>query len=99
MSDSDPVTRGEFEMLKQVVSDNQARLLSIDEHGTRGVGIVQVQLNEVIKDLAELKTSFESEKQMRKQSGRWRIDTVIAFMAMIAAIVLTAADLLTRSHG
>lgn len=99
MPDTDWVTRGEFDLLKQIVADNQQRLLSIDEHGTRGVGIVQVQLNEVIKDLAELKLSHEQEKASRRATGKWLIGTVIAFMAMAAAVIITVADLATKTHG
>lgn len=98
MPESDLVTRGEFDLLKQIVADNQMRLLSIDEHGTRGVGIVQVQLNEVIKDLADLKLSHEQEKQARRTTGKWLVGTIIAFMVMAATVLGTVVQL-ASTHG
>jgi len=51
----DDVTRGEFDLLKQIVASNQARLEGIDQGGTKGVAVVQTQLVDVVKDITELK--------------------------------------------
>lgn len=55
------VTRGEFEMLRQQVGDNARRLDSIDASGTRGVGIVQVQLTDLAKDVAALRAQLHED--------------------------------------
>lgn len=51
-----PPTRGEFELLRQIVAGQGARLETIDSSGTKGVAVVQAQMTDVVKDLAELKT-------------------------------------------
>lgn len=91
------VTRGEFDMLKQMVSDQATRLTAIDDHGTRGVGIVQAQLVDVIKDLQDLQTSVnakftahelvhEKEEAQRKTDRRWRIGTALTALGAIGGL-------------
>lgn len=48
-------TGREFDMLRATVAANQARLNDIDDHGTKGVAGLQVQLTELVKDVLELK--------------------------------------------
>jgi hypothetical protein len=84
------VTRGEFDMLKSQVTDSARRIDAIDQSGTRGVGIVQVQLTDLAKDVAALGARMdthdrehESEARDRRSSRRWMVATAIAFMAML----------------
>lgn len=55
------ITRGEFDLLKGMVERNASRTDDLDNHGTRGVGVIQSQLTDVIKDLAEVKAETKAE--------------------------------------
>jgi translation initiation factor 2 gamma subunit (eIF-2gamma) len=93
------VTRGEFELLKQIVASNQARLEGIDQGGTKGVAVVQTQLIEVVKDLTELKAEVnarfdahlkehDQEALARSANRRWAIGTFIAALAIVVTLLL-----------
>lgn len=95
---SDEISRGEFDLLRQIVAANQARLEGIDQGGTRGVGVVQAQLVDVVKDLAELKADVNSrfdahqrvhdqDQRDRAAQRRWAITTAIAVLVLLAAIL------------
>jgi hypothetical protein len=95
----DLVTRGEFELLRQMVTTNETRLASIDQGGTRGVGIVQSQLTDVVKDLVELKADInarfdahmkthEQDERDRVTARRYTLTTIIAAMAVIVGLLL-----------
>lgn len=55
MTEQSP-SRGEFDLLRQIVAGQGQRLETIDSSGTKGVAVVQAQMTDVVKDLAELKT-------------------------------------------
>ena len=107
MTDNQP-TRGEFDLLRQMVTANQTRLDTIDAAGTRGVGVVQAQLVEVVKDLTELKADVnkrfdahqnvhEQDQRDRAAGRRWLIGTLIAAVVMLTAILALAVNIAT--HG
>ena len=92
------VSRGEFDLLKQIVNSNQMRLESMDQGGSRGVGVVQAQLTEVARDLAELKAEVdkrfdrhqlvhEQEADQRVAGRRWSVGTVLAILTLLVAIL------------
>jgi hypothetical protein len=96
---SDAVTRGEFELLKTIVSSNQARLEGMDQVGTKGVAVVQTQLNEVVRDLVELKAEVDKrfdahqrqhmqEQKDRIAGRRWAIATCVAALAIVVTLLL-----------
>lgn len=93
------VTRGEFDLLKQIVTANQSRLEGIDQGGTKGVAVVQAQLLEVVKDLTELKADVNArfdahlrehaqESADRTATRRWMIGTFLAALAIIVTLLL-----------
>ena len=97
-----PVTRGEFDLLAQIVSTNQARL---DQGG--GVGVVQAQLVGVIKDLAELKAEVDKrfdahqlvhdrDQADRVNGRRWMIGTLIAALVLLVAVLGLVAQIAAR---
>jgi hypothetical protein len=99
VTDDKDVTRGEFELLKSIVASNQARLEGIDSGGTKGVAVVQTQLIDVVKDLAELKAEVDKrfdahmrdhaqEARDRVSARRWAIGTFIAALAVIVTLLL-----------
>ena len=102
MTDDVVVTRGEFELLKQIVASNQARLEGIDQGGTKGVAVVQAQLIEVVKDLTELKAEVNmrfdahlrehaQETRDRAAARRWAIGSAIAALAVVVTLLLNIA--------
>lgn len=89
MSD-EAVSRPEFDMLRQAVSENARRLDSIDQSGTRGVGVVQQQITDLAKDVAGLQVKFdkhESEhgqsERDRRSSRRWLVTSGIALLVAL----------------
>lgn len=93
------VTRGEFDLLKQIVVTNQARLEGMDQSGTKGVAVVQTQLTDLVKDVvrleAELDKRFDehahmhtAEAQSRTVSRRWAVSTFLAALAIIVTLLL-----------
>lgn len=69
-------TGREFDMLRSQVSANQSRLNDIDDHGTKGVAGLQVQLTELVKDVLELKgdmnTRFTSHEKVHENDMKHR---------------------------
>jgi hypothetical protein len=83
-------TRRELDQLRQ-------DLTRLDDHGSRGVGAIQLQLTELVKDTTELKTDMSNrfaahevqhEKQERERvSGRrWLIGISVTALASIATV-------------
>lgn len=81
----------------------------IDAHGSRGVGVLQNQLTELVKDLTEMKadlsTRFEAHQRVHDQdhadriSGRrWLITTGIAGLAAMGTVIAMLADVLSHLH-
>jgi len=104
------VTRGEFNMLKDKVDSNERRLESIDDHGTRGVGTLQTQIVELVKDVTELKTDLtrfiaehskthKQESDERTSSRRWMIGMAVGAITMLAAVLTVVVEILFRMHG
>lgn len=93
------VTRGEFELLKQIVTSNQSRLEGMDQSGTKGVAVVQAQLHEVVRDLVELKAEvdkrFDAHQRQHSQEAadrvngrRWAIGSFLAALAILVTLLL-----------
>lgn len=80
----------------------ERRIEQMDTHGTRGVGIVQSQLADVIKDLAKLEGRMAEhdrvhvrEERDRASNRRWMVTTAIGFLVLLVAILA----LLIGQHG
>jgi hypothetical protein len=106
---SEPVTRGEFEMLASQVSDNARRLEAIDAGGTRGVGALAVQIAEVIKDVAgvqndlkEHKSQHEHDSELRRRdkmsAARFRVTASIAASAVGVSVIALLVDIAAHVH-
>lgn len=102
-------TRRELAMLQKVVEANSDRLTRIDDMGTRGVGVVQSQLNELVKDVGELKGEMNAkfadhvkthadDAKARKDDRRWLIGTAIAALASSATAIGLLLEILSRIH-
>lgn len=82
----------------------------LDDHGTRGVGALQAQLTDAIKDIVELRADMvarfeahsrvhEQDKRDRASGRRWLIGTGIAGVAAMAAVFAALLDILSHIHG
>lgn len=76
----------------------RARVDMIDVQGTRGVGVLQTQVMELIKDLAELRAQAGSwqerhdsqhaaDTRERVIGRRWVVGTCIAIVVMLTAVL------------
>lgn len=92
------VTRGEFDLLKQIVASNQARLEGMDQAGTKGVLVVQTQLTDLAKDVVRLESEMDKrfdehlrthaeDQQARVAGRRWLTGTVIAVLVLLLGII------------
>lgn len=81
----------ELDLLRQ-------RIDQMDQHGTRGVGTLQVRIDEIIKDLTEMKVGYstwqtdhlalhKAETDNAKQSRRYILTTSIAILAVVVAVL------------
>ena len=86
------------------------RVEGIDEHGTRGAGIIQTQLIGLIKDVAKLEARLEAHEQLhhreaqdretdRKRSVRWRVTATTGAAASLATILGLLAEIAGHLHG
>lgn len=89
----EPVSRREFDQLS-------ARISEIDQHGTRGIAPLAVQLTEVIKDVNDVKREVEQRfdaherqherEETRRVSGRrWMVGAIIAAVAAVDGPIVT----------
>ncbi len=96
-------------MLKSVVDRTQQRLDSIDDHGTRGIGVLQTQILDLTKDVTSLQAEMnirfdghlklhEEEERKRISSRRWIIGTVIGGMASMGTVIAMLVDVLQHVH-
>lgn len=103
-----PVTRGEFDMLRQNLSEVAQRLNSVDS-GKDGVAAMAVQVRELATDLGELKadvnTRFEQHLKQhtediraRQTARRWMVGTAIAGTGAMATVILLLLDVLQHLH-
>lgn len=90
MSEEPYVSRREFDTLARQVE-------RIDEHGSRGVGILQQQITDLIKDVLEIKAdtsrqlreheqAHERERRERTSSRRWAAGTAVGLLAALAGL-------------
>ena len=102
MTDDLPATRREVDILRDEVH-------RLDDHGSRGVGAIQTQLTDLVKDLAEMKSEmnnrFEAHQRVHDQdhrdriSGRrWLITTGIAGLVSMATVVGLLIEILSKVH-
>ena len=90
-------TQRELDQLRQ-------ELIRIDDHGTRGVAVVQTQLTDVIKDVLELKSEInkrfeehqrqhERDETTRSSNRRWTLGFGVAVLAAIGGLYPYLAQL------
>lgn len=83
-------TRRELDQLRQ-------ELIRMDDHGTRGVSVVQAQLTDVIKDVLELKGEVnarfaehqrhhERDEDSRAGNRRWALGFGVAILGAIGGL-------------
>lgn len=91
------VTRQEFDGLAN-------RVAWLDEHGTRGVGALQIQVNELSKDIAKVEAGQENhlrqhtaEAQERTTNRRWLVASVLVpTLCVLVSAAATISVVLVR---
>jgi hypothetical protein len=87
----------------------RAELHRLDDHGSRGIGSIQTQLTDLVKDVTELKTEvnsrFDSHQRVHDQDKidringrRWLIATIIGAAASIAGLYFMMVQVLQSIH-
>lgn len=78
----------------------------MDEHGTRGVGIIATQVAELVKDQAAMQADMRlwqgAHEQLHAQETRDRVSSrrfAVTTTAAIIALLLTIVGLLLAHHG
>lgn len=84
-------------MLADQVRGNERRLDEIDRSGTRGVGVLAIQLQELSKDLAAHETKHDQERSARAAGRKWLIALGVAFLAAVDGPIVTVL-LATHPH-
>jgi hypothetical protein len=99
------VSREEFAMLRDAVTENARRLDSIDRDGTRGVGVVQQQLMDLKGDVTALSVRFDKHEEehrsdavARQSAKRWAWGAAIGAVASVAAMISMMVEILSRLH-
>lgn len=102
MTDDLPATRREMDMLRD-------ELHRLDDHGSRGVGVMQTQMTDLVKDVTELKSEvnqrfeahrIEHEKAARERvvGRRWLVGTGIAGLTAMTAMLALLFEILAKVH-
>ena len=85
------VSRREFDDLRAMVTRNGQRMDWLDEHGTRGVGSLQLQVTELAKDVAKVEAAQEAHVIAHQAESRERRDQVRSttrwYIGLMAGIV------------
>lgn len=102
-------TQREVDAVRADVRDLRASLTRLDDHGTRGVGAVQAQLTEVVRDVSELKSDVISrfaahtadhvqEKRDRAAARRWLITVGVTASLGVGGMFVTILSILLTGH-
>jgi hypothetical protein len=98
---TEAVSRDEFTMLRDLVTENARRLDEIDRTGTRGVAVLAVQVSELTKDVGGVQTQLEEHRRehvadarARVSARRWAVGIGAVLFAAVESPLVTL--LLTR---
>jgi hypothetical protein len=86
------------------------RVDAMDTHGTRGVGAIQLQVAELVKDFGDLRADnrawqaahekqHEQDKQDRVNGRRWLIGIGLAAVASMTAVIGLLLDIASHLHS
>lgn len=95
---TEPVTRGEFTMLERQVEENARRLNTIDASGTRGVGVLQLQITDLAREFAKHEEKHAQDETRRVAARRWGWTFVAAGAASMAAVITLLVDIASHLH-
>jgi hypothetical protein len=100
VTDDQPASRREVDILR-------GELHRLDDHGSRGVGAIQAQLTDLVKDVTEMKSEmnsrFEAHQRVHDQDHRdraagrrWLVGTGIAALMAMVAVLGLLVEILAR---
>ena len=81
----------EIQRLDTRIDKVEISLGVLDLHGSRGVGALQVQLGEVIKDLGILESTFKSEMKSIKANRYWLTGAFLTAILPIYSLLISIA--------
>lgn len=85
------VSREEFTMLRDQVAEQARKLEAIDQGGTRGVGILAVQIQRLTGDFARHEGQHDRDTARRRADG-WRL------LALVVGLVGPLYPVLLLTH-
>lgn len=81
------------------------RVDQMDAQGTRGVGVIQSQLGDLIRDFAKMEARLDGHEQLhegerkdRAANRRWLTGTCIAALVLLVAILGLAVTIVGKTH-
>lgn len=107
------VTRRELDLMKTAADVEHAKMWqkieSLDDHGSRGVSVLQVQVTELAKAITRLETEMDQgfkghqerhdrEAETLAISRRWRAGLTVTAVLAVAGMFVTILSLLLQSH-
>lgn len=106
-SEGDPVSWREFNQFLNTYNQLARRVEQMDTNGTRGVAVLNLQVTNLIGQIATLETDMRTwqsahvqahnnEVNKRVSSRRWAIGTAIACIAALVALITMVGALLAN---
>lgn len=103
--DYDAVSWREFRQFLDTYNSLARRVESMDQGGTRGVAVIQVQVTGLTKQLSDLETDMrtwqvahsathDAEATRRLSGRRWAVGTAIACLGALIALITMVGALL-----
>ena len=103
------VTRDEFQMALEQIRTNANRLDEIDRSGTRGVGVLAMQVAELGKDMGQMQQQMSDHERNHKEDAakaeaakvsarRFRVTAGLAAVAAWVAAMGVLIDLAVHMH-
>lgn len=77
----------------------ESRFDWLDEHGTRAVNVLALQVSELTKDFGELKGSVDTATKQMRESKRIRVSSVLGFIALMVPLYALVLTVFLSSHG
>lgn len=93
---TDFVSQAEFDLLVRRLDASDRRMDQIDQGGTRGVGVLALQIQELTKDFVTHEQLHSRERLERSTMRKWLIATLIGLVGAIDGPIVAV---LLAVHG
>lgn len=112
MPDSDygVVSWREFSQFLDTYNQLARRVEAMDQSGTRGVAVIQVQVTGLTRQVTDLEgevrawqaahnAAHDVDNVRRIAARRWAVGTAIAGLTLLVALIAMVGELLTHAHA